>query len=324
MINGLPLPELTPILLSPNGCHPEIHRLVTNRHSSFVKNINEIPGLLVEISEILNLEIKYLQRFLSWLFLPMLVNENQIGIMILAYHKEDYYDHTALTIGELFANFAAIAIQNAHLYELSQQTGILKERNRLAYELHDSIAQSLYSMNLYASATRWALDLNKSEIAKNHLLELQKVSGNAVKDMRLMIFEHNNQLIDGFGIIKAIEARFEVIEAKQGIQTNLTVEGDLVLPNHVECEAYGIIQELLNYLEKTTQTKNISIKIMAGKGRNQFIISLDKILYPREVTEAVNIESFYRIKNRVRKLGGSHQFDHLSNQVTEIKFDLPV
>jgi nitrate/nitrite-specific signal transduction histidine kinase len=322
--HGPPLPELTPILLSPNGRHPEIHRLVTNRHSSFVQNINEIPGLLVEISEILNLDIKYLQRFLSWLFLPMQINENQIGIMILAYHKEAYYDHTALRIGELFANFAAIAIQNAHLYELSQQTGILKERNRLAYELHDSIAQSLYSMNLYASATRRALDLNKSEIAKNHLLELQSISGNAVKDMRLMIFELNNQLIDGFGIIRAIQARFEVIEAKLGIQTSLIVEGDLVLPNHVECEAYGIIQELLNYLEKTTQTKNISIKIMAGKGRNQFIISLDKILYPREVTEAVNIEHFNRIKNRVRKLGGSLQFDHLSSQVTEIKFDLLV
>ena len=320
--HGPPIPELSPIPLATKDRTPEIHHLVTNRHSFYIENINETPDLIAEISIILNLEIKNLKRFLSWLFLPMWVNENQIGIMILAYHEEAYYDDATLKMGELFANFAAIAIQNANLYELSQQNGILRERNRLAYELHDSIAQSLYSINLYANATQRALDLDKSKIAICHLNELQRVSLNAVKDMRLMIFELNNQILEEFGIIKAIQSRFEVIEAKQGIQTSLTVIGDLVLPNQIECEVYGIIQELLNYLEKTTETKNLSIKIIAEKDLNQFRIFIDKIFLPREITEAVYIESFNRIKNRIRKLGGTLQFNHLSSQITEIKFDL--
>jgi signal transduction histidine kinase len=320
--HGPQLSDLTPTLLLPKGRYPEIQRIIDNKHSFIIPNINEIPNLLVEISDMLNIDLANLKRFQSWLFLPMVVNENQIGITVLTYHENGYYDHAELSIGQLFANYAAIAIQNAHLYEISQNTGILKERNRLAYELHDSIAQSLFSINLYANATKNALEVKKFDTASGYLQELQNLSVEAVKDMRLMIFELNDQLLDEFGIENAIKARFEAIEAKQGIQADLLVVGELVLPNLIESEVYCIIQELLNYLEKTTQTKKISINILAEDDQIILKILSDKFVYPQDDHSIADSDRLFRIRSRIHRIGGKFIIDKSSDRGSAIKIIL--
>ncbi|MEV4251841.1 GAF domain-containing protein, partial [Spirillospora sp. NPDC049652] len=52
----------------------------------------------------------------------------------------------------LFAAHAAIAITNARLYEANRELTVVAERNRLARELHDAVAQRLFSLRLTARA----------------------------------------------------------------------------------------------------------------------------------------------------------------------------
>jgi len=319
---GPPLSELTPVFLTPKGRYPEIKQLIAGTRSFFIQDIRYSPGLLGEMSELLKLENSILARFHAWLFLPLLVNKNKIGLMVLAYHKTAYYDQAALRIGELFANFAAIALQNAHLYELSQNTAMLKERNRLAYELHDSIAQSLYSINLYANAAQKALETEKPSVANDHLQALQRLSGEAVSDMRLMIFELNNQMLEEFGLAKAFEARFEAIETKKGIKTGLTLVGKLSLPNRIEREIFGIIQDLLILIQKTTPLQALSIKITASKHSILIKINTDQRVDPHGNFEDADIARLNRIRNRVRKTGGSLHFSSSGKQEPEIRYRL--
>ncbi|MEA3326943.1 MAG: histidine kinase [Chloroflexota bacterium] len=319
---GPPLFRGSAVVLSPKDRYHEIHRLVSSKYSSFIRNINEIPGLLVEISGILNLDIKNLKRFLSWLFLPMFINEDQIGIMVLAFHEEDHYDHESLRIGQLFANYAAIAIQNAHLYELSQNVGILKERNRLSYELHDSIAQTLYSISLYANAIQRAIESGKISLANEHSLELQHLSSGAVKDMRLMIFELRQQLLEELGLEMSIRARFEAVEEKAGIKTTLKVEGNLDLPKMTERGVNRIIQELLNYIEKISQTKEITLQIKGGENQIHLEIFCDKNVNINLTSENDEAKIYYKITQRINKIGGCFQVENSPDQGTRYVFDL--
>ena len=55
---------------------------------------------------------------------------------------------------ELFAAHAAIAIENATLFERSRELTVVEERNRLARDLHDSVAQTLFSLALTAEAAK--------------------------------------------------------------------------------------------------------------------------------------------------------------------------
>jgi signal transduction histidine kinase len=58
------------------------------------------------------------------------------------------------------SNQAAVAIENARLYEQAQQLAALQERQRLARELHDSVSQALYGIALGA---RTAHTLDRQE-----------------------------------------------------------------------------------------------------------------------------------------------------------------
>ena len=59
---------------------------------------------------------------------------------------------------ELLAAHAAIAIENARLYERSRELSIVEERNRLALELHDAVSQKLFGLVLTAEAAATLLD----------------------------------------------------------------------------------------------------------------------------------------------------------------------
>jgi GAF domain-containing protein len=59
---------------------------------------------------------------------------------------------------EMLASHAAIAIENARLYERSRELSVVEERTRLARELHDSVTQTLFSVMLSAESAAVLID----------------------------------------------------------------------------------------------------------------------------------------------------------------------
>lgn len=88
----------------------------------------------------------------------------------------------------LYARHAAVAVENARLYERARQMAVLEERNRLARDLHDSVTQKLFSMSLIAQslAAAWHRDAAEGERRTERLVE---VTGAALAEMRALLAE---------------------------------------------------------------------------------------------------------------------------------------
>ena len=89
----------------------------------------------------------------SFLGVPIVARGGVIGALYLT-DKEGgggFTDDDERLIG-LLAAHAAIAIENARLYERSRELSIVEERNRLARELHDSVTQQLFGVVLAAES----------------------------------------------------------------------------------------------------------------------------------------------------------------------------
>jgi signal transduction histidine kinase len=91
----------------------------------------------------------------------LIAKDGFVGILVLAHSQSDYYSPQARILSQAYANQVAIAIHNAQLYEQAGSIAALEERNRLARELHDSVAQALYSISLFTDATRRALETDR-------------------------------------------------------------------------------------------------------------------------------------------------------------------
>ena len=95
--------------------------------------------------------------------MPLLFRDEVIGALALDKKEPAFYDEEDGRTVLAFANQAAIAIENARLYDRSREQDILQERNRLARELHDSLSQALFSMVLNAEAANLFFDADQEK-----------------------------------------------------------------------------------------------------------------------------------------------------------------
>jgi signal transduction histidine kinase len=152
-----------------------------------------------------------------------------------------------------------IAVENARLYEQAQQLAIMKERNRLARDLHDSVTQALYGVTLYAEAGARQLLSGEADMVAEHLCEIRTTAQESLREMRLLIFELRLPMLKTEGLAAALQARLESVEARVGLETDLRVKGDGRLSPEVEEGLYRIAQEALNNTLKHAHAQTVSV-----------------------------------------------------------------
>ncbi len=120
------------------------------------------------------------------------------------------------------------------------------ERDRLARDLHDSVTQSLYSVSLLAEAARrYALAGQETETAE-FIARLGDLAQQALRQMRLLVYELRPGVLDQEGLVGALRHRLESVEKRAGIVTTLVIRGERAVPVTLQGEMYHIAHEALN------------------------------------------------------------------------------
>ncbi len=84
------------------------------------------------------------------------------------------------------ADQVGVVIENVRLRQLAEEAAIMKERERLARELHDSVTQSLYSLTLFAEAGRELIKAGDLGRVEHHLARIGETAQQSLKEMRLL------------------------------------------------------------------------------------------------------------------------------------------
>ena len=157
-------------------------------------------------------------------------------------------------------------LQQAHrrLQEYAGQAEELataKERNRLARELHDSVAQTLYGLTLQAEAASRKLNAGKTDEVAVYLHEIRDSSQQTLKETRLLIFELRPPVLEREGLVPALRARLESVESRSGLKALISLQDVGRLPSGIEAGLYGISNEVLNNILKHAHASEIKISL---------------------------------------------------------------
>jgi PAS domain S-box-containing protein len=158
----------------------------------------------------------------SWLGVPLMVKGTVFGVLRIDHPRKNFFSGEHARLVSAFAAHAAVAIENARLYEQAQRTAALEERQRLARELHDSVSQALYGIALGARTAQRLLERN-AEDAKKPLQYVLSLAEAAFAEMRALIFELRPDSLDTEGLIAALERQIESLRYRH----QLIVEADL-------------------------------------------------------------------------------------------------
>lgn len=135
------------------------------------------------------------------------------------------------------------------------------ERDRLARDLHDSVTQSLYSVSLLAEAARRQAIIGRDAETAEFITRLGSLAHQALRQMRLLVYELRPGVLDQEGLIGALRHRLESVEKRAGIITNLITRGERPVPAHWQGELYRIAHEALNNALKYAAATAVTVRV---------------------------------------------------------------
>jgi signal transduction histidine kinase len=285
---------------------------------------------------------------------PLNLKGQTIGVLEAAHSRPDAFSVTDKQALEAAASWAAIAIGNAQLHRQAQEERelrvLMEERSRLARDLHDAVIQSLYSLTLLAAGWQRQMKAGQMTLQVDHIEELGHMAQQALKELRLLLFELRPAALGQAGLLEALQQRLEAVEKRAGVKTSLHIvpygQGPVAIspatkvpsaaaPDvaaNVEEGLYRIAQEALNNALKHSGATLVNVYLYLsddcigleiqdnGVGIDGFD-NQESGLGP-VVSGGFGMES---MRQRAEKLGSRLQINSIPGRGTSVKvLDIPI
>jgi two-component system NarL family sensor kinase len=210
------------------------------------------------------------------------------------------------TVGDLLS----IALERTRLFEQSAQLGAAEERNRLAREIHDTLAQGLTAVSLKLETVDALLEAG-SEIER-----VREVVGQALALTRANLEEARRSVLDlraapleGRTLPEALDRLAEEISDRSGLQVSFkTVGGNRPLPLRIEVGLYRIAQEALTNIQRHADATTVKMQLTVTTGHVKLIVEDDGRGFD---PDAISKNSFglIGVNERARLLGGTFRIE---------------
>src|SRR5262249_20579851 len=124
----------------------------------------------------------------------------------------------------LFAKHVAVAIENARLYQQSRELAVTEERNRLAREIHDTLAQSLTGMVLQIHVIDELLGPEQTQ-ARAELSALQRLARTTLDEARRSVWGLRPPVLEEASLAEALERQLREAAAAGGFASRFSSSG---------------------------------------------------------------------------------------------------
>jgi len=141
------------------------------------------------------------------------------------------------------------------------------ERNRLARDLHDSVTQTVFSMNLAAQSTRILLEKEPPR-ASGQLLRLEELAANALSEIQSLVTQLRPRSVAEEGLPTALRRLVSERQERDGLQISLEVRGEGTLSEEVSTGLYFIAQEALTNVTKHSGTRAATVRLNLDTGES--------------------------------------------------------
>ncbi|MEX2247761.1 MAG: GAF domain-containing protein [Dehalococcoidia bacterium] len=223
---------------------------------------------------------------------------------------------------QAIADRAAIAIDNAELYERAQQAASLEERQRLARELHDSVSQALYGIALGARTARTQLDRDPAQAVEpvEYVMSLAEAG---LAEMRALIFELRPESLETEGLVAAIEKQIASTRARYGIgvEAALCDEPDVRLD--VKEALYRIAQEALHNIVKHAQAAHVEVSLATDGAMLTLRVTDDGRGFDPDGSFPGHV-GLHSMRERTARLGGEITIESTPGRGTRLTVTIPV
>ena len=193
----------------------------------------------------------------SVLVLPMVTGVRTVGLVLLEADRSGAYPSPAVVAATDVVGNAALRLETALLFDEVRGLATVEERQRLAREIHDGVAQELVMVG-YGIDNAIADLPAGSEAAESTLRLLRVEVTRVITELRLSLFELRSDVDNHGGLGSAIADYARTIGSSAGLRVHLALdESTARLPAAVESELLRIAQEAVTNARKHAGAANL-------------------------------------------------------------------
>jgi len=230
-----------------------------------------------------------------------------------------------LRLLRLMADRMAASVDNARLHQEVQTMAVVAERERLAREMHDGLAQVLGYVNTKAQAVKELLASGQVEAAKKQVEQLEEAAQDTYDDVReaILALGTNGRKQSLADCLRTYVERFSEMS---GIATNLAIEGEAhPFDPATEFQILRIAQEALANARKHAQASHIRVLLSFNSDHCHLEVAdngcgFDPSHLARTSWPHLGLQS---MQERAAAIGARFTLDTAPGKGTKVIVDLP-
>ncbi|WP_181767540.1 GAF domain-containing sensor histidine kinase [Streptomyces albidus (ex Kaewkla and Franco 2022)] len=205
----------------------------------------------------------------------------------------------------LLAQHAAIALTNARLYERNRELTITGERARIGHDLHDAVAQKLFSLRLTAQAATALVDRDPAR-AKQELHEIDRLAADASEELRAAVVELRPAALDEDGLVPTLRTQAQVLDRAHSAEVTFTSEGSpRAMPAAQEEALLRVSQEALHNALRHAAATRVDVTLIYAASVVRLRVTDDGVGFdPRAVRKAGRHLGLVSMRDRASGVGG--------------------
>ncbi len=254
---------------------------------------------------------------------PLQYRGNTLGVYNLfvnnrEFHNQEEIEDLLTTIGR----HLGMAIDKARSEDEAHRLSLMEERNRLAHELHDSLAQTLASLRFQVRVLDETLRGGQEPDVWHELEKIENNIDEAYSELRELI-THFRAPIDKRGLIPAVEHLIERFQYQTDISIFLQKEWNVLhLPASIEVQALRIIQESLNNIRKHSQAHTVRVILRSDtQGDCSILIEDDGVGIKNVPAADITLDDHLGLSimhERAKRIGGTIKIESEPNEGTRV------
>ncbi len=256
------------------------------------------------------------------LTLPLRVRDATVGLLRARAREGASWDTERLEWAVGVAAQAAVAIENARLYERARDEATDEARRHLARELHDSVSQAIYAIVLttHAAQRRAGRDPARAHEALDTVIELAEA---ALAEMRALIFELRPEVLADVGLVGALHRQLDGLELRHGLATERDLPDEPGLPFASKQVLLRVVQEALHNVVKHARASRVRVSAWSGQGRLHVKVADDGVGFDPEASFPGHL-GHTSMRERLAALGGHLQLASKPGEGTTVELDVPL
>jgi len=237
--------------------------------------------------------------------IPLILADKAIGAIVVRFPELRQFGSVELELAQGLAQQATLALQLTRLAEQARKAAISEERNRMAREIHDTLAQSFTGVLIQLQAARQVLDDVNPE-ATQHLESAIALARVGLTEARRSVRGLRPQLLRDGNITTALDQLVRQLGTDSLVHINFSANGDAqrFMSPDIEINLLRISQEAITNAMKHSGANQINVRLSAGREAVQLAIEDNGAGFDPHVSTLSRGFGLISMQERADRIGG--------------------